>query len=99
VAQRGRRHVDGARVGETVFVHEPDPIGAGGAPNPGTGRDGHSQLASHLEGGPLGEARVTVDIESQLEAQHVLARWDPPLTKSASSGLVDHSQGAAWTLP
>jgi hypothetical protein len=63
-----------------VLVHEPDAVVAGGAPDPGVGRDGDAQVPGDLEGRLLGEGRVAGDVEGELEAEHVVAggtsrRW------------------------
>ncbi|MFL6130332.1 MAG: hypothetical protein ACJ73E_14870, partial [Mycobacteriales bacterium] len=40
--------------------------------------DRRAELAGHLEGGPLREGRVAGDVEGHGEAEHVVARGDPP---------------------
>ncbi len=80
-------HVDGLRVHEPVFVHQPDAVVVGGTPDAGVRRDRDAELAGHLEGGLLREGRVPRDIEGDLHAHPVVGVVAQSLQQGADGGV------------
>ena len=66
-----------------VVVDEPDAVVVGGAPDAGVRGDRRAEVAGDLEGGTFRERRIARDVERHLEAEHVVARREPPAHERA----------------